>query len=212
MARIKHQKRIPYKKKFSIIVDGETEVWYFQLMKQFETLAIDIKPEIPRRKSLIEQFSTVSENAKHYDMVFWIVDIDTILKEHKETKKGQKTKIQEFKEYVEELKKLGNVWVLPVCPCFEFWILLHFEETTKFYATYDEIEKRLKNYLPDYEKTEKYYKRFNNDLYKILKPRQDFALANAKKLGDFDFENPYSAKCEIFKLFEFLLSTKKMGT
>ena len=55
---------------YSIIVDGETEIWYFQLLKQHEHLSVDIKPELPKKKSLFDQFNTVVDNARHYDKVF----------------------------------------------------------------------------------------------------------------------------------------------
>lgn len=93
MARDKQHRKGAGKKKFSIIVDGETELWYFQLMKQYESLPIDIMPEIPKRKSLQAQYETVLENAKHYDTVFWLIDYDAILKEDRETKKGQNSGI-----------------------------------------------------------------------------------------------------------------------
>ena len=78
------------KKTYSIIVDGETEIWYFQLLKQNERLSIDIKPELPKKKSLYDQFNTVVENARHYDKVFWVLDFDVVIKEDNDIKKGQK--------------------------------------------------------------------------------------------------------------------------
>ncbi len=204
MARNNQVKKGAGKEKFSLIVDGETEIWYFQLMKQHESLSIDIKPEIPKRKSLQAQFEMVAENAKHYDKVFWLVDYDAILKENKETKKGQKSIIQVFIEYKEKLSKVANTVVLVINPCWEFWLLAHFEETSKFYSTCEEAEKALKKHLPAYQKTEEYYKKANHDLYQQLKTAQAYALKNAKKQGNFDIEKPYSAISEVFILFEML--------
>lgn len=191
------------KKTFSIIVDGETEVWYFQLLKQNEHLNIDIKPELPKKKSLSEQFNTVVENAKHYDKVFWILDFDALIKEDKDAKKGQQLKTQEFNKYLKKLNGVENVEIFVNNPCLEFWYLLHFEESGKFYSRCEDAEKAVKKYLSDYDKSEKYYKKTNNDLYTKLKPYQSKAIKNAQKLGDFDSENPQSAKAEMYKIFSF---------
>lgn len=123
----------------------------------------------------------------------------------KETKQGQASKIEEFREYCVQLKACENVSVLVNTPCLEFWYLLHFKETGKYYAKCEDAEKVLKkSHLKDYEKTQKYYKKKNNDIYKKLKPQQIEAKKNAKKLGDFDFKNPESAKAEIYKVFDII--------
>ncbi|MEZ4884289.1 MAG: RloB family protein [Chitinophagales bacterium] len=209
MARRKNRRdRNSGKKTYSIVVDGETEVWYFQMLKQFESLPtkVDIKPELAKKKALKGQYDTIVENIeKGYDKVIWVLDFDTVVKESKDTKKGQKSKIQEFREYAEQLEKYPNVYVLINNPCLEFWYLLHFESTSKYYSKCDDAGKELKKkYLADYEKSQKYYKKRDNDIYSQLKPHQKTAVENAQKLGDFDFEDPESAKAEIYKIFELL--------
>jgi len=207
MSRRKSHRKGTGKKVYSIIVDGETEIWYFQLMKKHEDIPrIDIKPELPKRKTLKEQYELVKENLrKGYDKVIWLLDFDTILKEDRERKKGQPSILQEFKVYCKKLKDDKNVSVLVNTPCLEFWYLLHFEATGKYFAKCENAEKSLKkSYLKDYQKSQKYYKKTNNDLYQKLKPHQAAAITNARKLGSFDFENPATAKAEIYKVFTIL--------
>ena len=48
-------------------------------------------------------------------------------------------------------------------PCFEFWYLLHFQYTTKFFKDYPAVKNALTNYLPDYEKA--------GDVYNQLRVR-----------------------------------------
>ncbi len=67
MARIERRKKRRGKKSYSIIVKGQTEVWYLQLMKQYEKLPrIDIKPELPKNKKLKELFELVKNNTQIY--------------------------------------------------------------------------------------------------------------------------------------------------
>lgn len=209
MARRKNTRNIPkrvLKKIYSIIVDGKTETWYFQMLRKNENLSqINIKPELPKNKKLKELYELVTEHAQIYDKVIWILDFDVIVKEEKERKKGQASVIKIFQEYVKKLEKdCKNVVVLVNNPCLEFWYLLHFEPTGKFYSNCDDAIRQLRKHLPDYEKTEKYYKKNNNDIYKRLKPLQNIAKSNAKRLANFDFENPQKAKAEIYKILDIL--------
>jgi RloB-like protein len=188
---------------FALLVDGECEFWYFQMLKRNErALRVDLKPEIPQKKKLEDQFKKIVEYSSDYDKVFWIVDFDVLISESRVAAKGKKTALQEFKGYYHHLNKnYKNVVILINNPCFEFWLLLHFEATGKFFETCEEAAKKLLKYLPDYEKTEKYYTKWNHDLYLKLKPNLKTALENAQKLGAFDFENPAAAMAEMYLFF-----------
>ena len=202
---MRKNRTIPFKSKptYAFIVDGECEFWYFQMMKRNEhSLRINLKPELPQKKKLSEQFEQVKEAAKDYKMVFWVIDFDVITKETLETKKGKKPAIQEFNEYCAKLKRYKNVQVIVNNPCFEFWLLLHFESTDKYFTNCDYVTKQLKKYLPDYEKTKEYFTKQDNDIYLKLKPRLNEAIKNAKKLGVFDLNKWQSALAEMFIFFE----------
>lgn len=206
MSRKKTVNKRKGKKTFSIIVDGQTEVWYLQMLKKNETLGrIDIKPELPKKKKLSEQFTNVIDSSKDYDKVIWIVDFDTILKETKETKRGDKSPLEYFKEYFKHIESFDNIEVLVNTPCLEFWLLLHFENNGKFFDKCIDTEKLLKkSYIKNYEKSERFYKKREGDIYQILKEHQKTAKKNAKKLGHFDSNNPFKAVSGIYRLFEIL--------
>ena len=97
--------------------------------------------------------------------MYWIIDFDAINKETRETKKGKKTALYELEEYYYSIREIENIHIIINNPCFEYWLLLHFEATVKFYSTYDEMLKQLKKHLPDYEKTQKYYTKQDKDIY-----------------------------------------------
>ena len=47
---------------FAVVVDGETEAWYLQMLKRNERhIRVSIKPEIPAKKSLEDQYKLVCE-------------------------------------------------------------------------------------------------------------------------------------------------------
>ena len=201
----------PKKTAFSFILDGKCERWYLELLKQHEKLNdknIHLEPKLPQKKKLNDQFELAQTLAKESEKVFWVVDFDNILKETQEAKKGEKTPLQEFKELYNKCKDNENIVIIVNNPCLEYWFLQHFEQTSKYFATYDKLEKPLKKHLPDYEKTERYYKNFYQNIYLKLKPHLPTAIKNTQKLGKFNFENTQTGMAEMYKIFnELKIST-----
>jgi hypothetical protein len=189
---------------FAFVVDGKTELWYLQMLKRNEReIRVSIKPEIPNRKSVEEQYKLVCYlSDKEYTKVFWIIDLDVVIKEDNEAKKGRKSPLKMFEECRTELiTKYPNVVVIVNNPCLEFWFLLHFIKTSKDY-TASSVEKELRKHLNNYEKTEKFFTKQNDDIYLKLKPYLKTGLENAIALGNFDKENPTKAMCEMASLFK----------
>ncbi|MBC6427011.1 MAG: RloB domain-containing protein [Ekhidna sp.] len=190
---------------FAVVVDGETEVWYLQMLKRNEQdIRVSIKPEIPNKKSIEEQYNLVSDlSGKEFTKVFWIIDFDTVIKEENEAPKGKKSPIKTFIKYREDLfNNYSNVIVIVNNPCLEFWFLLHFKKTSKYYCTCSEAETQLKKHLENYKKTQKFFTKQNNDIYLKLKPHLKTAITNASALGDFDYQNPRKAMCKMERLFQ----------
>lgn len=203
---MKRDRKTPPSKGPSIIVvaDGETEAWYLNMLKRNERqIRISIKPEIFNKKSLEDQYELVNELAKNkFTDVFWIVDLDTIIKETREAPKGTPLPIDIFKNYRTRLEKeCKNVTVVVNNPCLEFWFLLHFEKTRRVFNSCSKAETQLKIHLKDYEKTRNYFTKHNSDIYLKLKPYLNKALKNAMALGNFDENNPYKAMCEMGSFF-----------
>ena len=193
--------KISKKKKAAIFVDGECELWYFQMMKRNENaISLDLLPKLPRKKKLNDLYKEVKNAANDYDLVIWIVDLDKVLEEERSKKKEGKNPKEEFLKYYKDLARLKNVKVIVSNPCLEYWLLLHYEYTAKPFKDCSEANQLLKKHLKDYDKSEKYF--VKNDLYKKIKNIQQTAVKNAKKLGEFSSESFDSSICEMFKLFD----------
>jgi len=189
---------------FAIVVEGETEAWYFQMLKRHERdIRVNIKPEIPGKKSLAEQYKLVRDlSKKEYTKVFWIIDLDTLVSEDSRTPKGKKSPLTIFHEYRKNLaRNCKNVVVIVNNPCLEFWFLLHFETTSRQFVNCSSAERRLRGYLTSYEKTKRFFTQENNDIYLMLKPHLNEALLNSIALGDYDHRDPSKAMCEMELLF-----------
>ncbi|MBR0246962.1 MAG: RloB domain-containing protein [Bacteroidales bacterium] len=196
------------RKTYGFVGDGETELWYLQMLKKNETtLTVTIKPELPQKKSVDEQFIYVVSLAEVHEKVFWIVDMDVIIRETREFKGPRdkspaailKLRYQQISNDPVLSKKvvfIGNT------PCLEYWILLHVLQTTRYYETCDQVCNEIVKYEPltGYEKTKKYYLQAN-DIYKHLKPFLATAKTNALRTGSFNPDNLQKGLSEMHKLF-----------
>lgn len=188
---------------FAVVVDGETEYWYLQMLKHNEpNIPFNIKPQILQKKNIDQQYELVTElSEEEYDKVFWIVDLDVLLKEERE-KRNSTSSLQQFLNYYKSLSKQQKIVVIVNNPCLEYWFLLHFQKTNKVFTACADAEKQVSQKLEGYEKTEKFFK--NNDIYKQLKPFLKTAKENATALGSFDPYNHSKAMCEMPLLFNTL--------
>ncbi|MBK8926396.1 MAG: RloB domain-containing protein [Crocinitomicaceae bacterium] len=98
-----------------------------QMIKRNERqIKVDIKPEIPQKKKLSDQYSKVIELSKSYDKVYWVIDLDVILSESLLVKKGNTKAIDALTQYKGVIEnKHKNVIVVINQPCLEFWFLIH---------------------------------------------------------------------------------------
>ena len=192
---------------FAIVADGETEIWYLQMMKQNERqVRLTIKPELPKKKRIEDQCELVCELAqREYDKVFWIVDLDQVTKEQREATGGKKDPMQTFIECREKVlhgkKYAKRVRVIVNNPCLEFWFLLHYTHTDKSFEGYGELAKALKKHMKDYNKSEGYFKQKNSDIYSKLKPYLNTAIKHSDRLGEFDPKDPSRAVSEMPQFF-----------
>lgn len=103
-------------------------------------------------------------------------------------------------EAANRLAEANGIKILLSNPCFEIWILLHFEPTAKAYQR-DELYFQVKKYIKNYEKCK--------EIYSLIKPRQKTAIENAKRLNYAHDENGISLSCrrcnpstQVFRIIE----------
>lgn len=143
----------------AIIADGETEKWYFQLLNDEENLRLPIT-YIHLKGSLTEMFEMVKEQcSRPFVKVYWVIDFDVIMKEERERAKDTQSPVALFRTILSEVhsssKKHPNLYLFINNPCLEFWYLLHYKETSRYYPMYEpDLRKELQSFLPHYEKSE----------------------------------------------------------
>jgi len=150
------------KDKILIVCEGEkTEPNYFKALKQkFRTQAIDIEIDgnsdpapINVVEHSIKKAKKEENGGDRYDIVYCVFDKD---------------KHENFNRALDKIpkdKKHGaKFYAIISVPCFEFWLLLHFEKRGKnFYQNENTpcenlVNSELKSFIPDYIKGYKNFK------------------------------------------------------
>jgi hypothetical protein len=190
-----------YKTRIAIVGDGFTEKIYFEQMRETERIKdVVIKPELPRKSVKGGSYKKSIESAKDlinegYDHVYCLVDYDTVIKENKAL------------EFLQDIGKLNadDITVYINNPCFETWVLAHYERTGQLFDDCESVEKRVKKYLDDYCKNQEYLKKKN--IYGCLRPMlESTAIPNAEFLEiDRDIQGPKYPRAEVYKLMRKIL-------
>lgn len=191
----------------ALVVDGQDEKWYIDRVKAHYPCnalkSIRIRPELPERKKVQELFDFAENKLnEEYTYVVLIIDMDEPLKDAKEFNTFQDL----YGKYVaahnnslvgRQKTKYGwmNKLLLIVNnPCLEYWYLLHYRKTTKFFADFAELQTELRRIpeLTQYKKCENYYNchpdiyirlERNNGLINARNNAVPFNISNCKTQG-----------------------------
>jgi hypothetical protein len=192
----RHTRNKQVKENVAIVGDGQTERIYFSDVRDTDRPNnLTIFPDYPRR---LGSYSGVLERALQliadYDKVFALIDMDKIIQENR---------LAVYQRDKAAATAKGII-VLENNPCFEIWLLLHFEYTGRLFASCLEVEQRLNHpdRIRDYSKEQRF--QAARRLYYHYKERlTNNAIPNAARLeiarADHDPQYP---RAEIFKFFE----------
>lgn len=176
------RRRAPFREPVTLVLivcGGEaTEPMYFNGLRQHlrnpaTKASVVVRPEDPKRV-----VSHASRQRADYDQIWCVLDVD------------------EF-DYTEAIRlaRASKVDMAVSNPCFEYWLLLHFEKCDATLTGYRDVERRLKKHLPVYDKSALRFSDFVAGL--------DDAVGRAKKRsrteGDEHRNNPSTG---VWKLVE----------
>lgn len=150
------------RKAIAVIGEGITEKYYVESLKGLSTFQIRPK-ELGKKASSLNK---LDENIKKsiqdgYDEVYCLIDMDG-KKDGKSKAEYDKIK-NKYHNKIHGNKNKGiqcKVLFIETERCTELWFLYHFTKSTltREFTSYKEIEKELKKFRPNYEKSDKYFK------------------------------------------------------
>lgn len=154
------------RKTIAVIGEGITEKFYIQSLKGISPFVImprELGIKASNLKSLEKNIAICFE--KGFDEIYCLIDMDG--KSSGKTKDEYLTLKSKFHNKIFSKKSMGiesKVIFIETERCTELWFLYHFTKSaiTRKFNSYNELEQELKNYRPNYEKSEKYFKSLVN--------------------------------------------------
>lgn len=132
----------------TIIGAGITEQWYFTHLKALRGYRVKIRPRFFGTETAAGLDKKIEEVLRDEGIAICVFDTDVSTWNETECKKL--TALQKKYE--------GNASVL-LCdsmPSIEYWFLLHYKHTSRYFGTSKAVIKELKKYMPQYDKTEQF--------------------------------------------------------
>lgn len=204
MARYREKrKKKSIGKRGLILCEGETEENYFkglisqnEYKRKFQAIEVNIfKPKDHSPVGLVNEAKKLINKAKRerntYSFIWVIFD------------KDGHVRIPDAFEIARSNNPVINIAF--TVPCFEFFVLLHFEKTTKPFVKCDKVISQIKkNWLPNYEKA--------TNIFDEIYEKRDIGFSNSQwvqKRADVDIKNgtrvyDLSAYSNIHEIVKFL--------
>lgn len=159
----------------TIIGAGITEQYYFEHLKNLFGYRLKIRPRFFGNENIYYIEQRIRQVLDEGGRAICIFDADVTNWDAAEKKK------------LEELKrKYGNKPDVLICdslPSIEYWFLLHFRKTAKFFTTSKEAERELSSYIRSYEKHERFLSKPDWVIQMTDDEKQNDAITRAKEIG-----------------------------
>ena len=158
----------------ALVGDGFTESIYFSDFRDTERpVGLRVIPDFPGR---IGSFAGVLERAielkEDYDRVYAMIDMDAVIAQQQ---------MQVYRQQKINAERAGVI-VLENNPCFEIWLLLHFERTGRLFQNCNQVVTALRRHIPGYHKGLRFAEAAR--LFFNLRDRIPQAIGNAKLLEE----------------------------
>lgn len=176
----------------TLLGKGITEQYYFSHLRTILGYHYTIKPYYFSVTSLTEMDRKITEAISEGGYAIAVFDADVASRNEVERKKMQKIKTK--------YSRKPNVVICDSLTSIEYWFLLHFENTNRFFNDSEATEAELRKHIHDYEKKKKFLQnsKWVDDL--CAEGKYNLAIQRAAAFGTEggSYSNIYKA----FELFE----------
>ena len=130
------------------------------------------------------------------DMAYCVLDSDFLASKNKQIALADKK------------AEANDLSLIVSSPCFEIWYLCHYDYSTKAFGSNEEVIDELKKKIPQYDKNKE-------DVYELLRPMQDNAVMNAKKLESYNIQGgkkshtvEFMPSTEVYRIIETIMEAE----
>lgn len=132
----------------TIIGAGITEQWYFTHLKSLRGYRVKIRPRFFGTETAVGMAKRIEEVLQNEGIAICVFDADVSTWNDAERRKLDVLR----KKY----KDNPSVLLCDSMPSIEFWFLLHYKNTSRFFGTSKAVIQELRKYVPQYDKTEQF--------------------------------------------------------
>lgn len=159
----------------TIIGEGLTERCYFKHLKSLKGYRYTCKPRNFSQQSIDDLQKQIDKVLEDDGVAVCVFDADVARDKPAERKKLEAMQ----KKYAGK----EQVILCDSMPSIEFWFLIHYLNTNKYFASSTDVIKVLRRFLPDFSKHETYLAKEKWVVDMIANGKQDIAMDRAKGFG-----------------------------
>ena len=144
MARIRKERELK-RSRITVIGEGLTERWYFEHLRTLKGYHYDCKPRFFTHQSYEEMGKLIDWVLQGGGIAVCVCDAD-ITRTNEERKKA-------FQAMKAKYAKNKNVLICDSMPSIEFWFLIHYVNTSKYFKDSDAVIQTLRRHIDNYDKS-----------------------------------------------------------
>lgn len=184
--------------RLTVIGEGYTEQYYFKHLKDLKNYHFRIKPNFFGVTSIDEFERKIRKVLSEYEIAICVFDTDIASRDEVEKKK--------LNSLIKKYAKSKDVIFCDSLPSIEYWFLLHYINTNRYYSDSKSIiaELNKSGRLESFEKKQNYLQKPDW----VLKLLEDNKLNDARERAK-SFGTVGESYSNIYKAFEELEKTKK---
>lgn len=200
MARVRKERELR-RSRITVIGEGLTERWYFEHLRTLKGYRYDCRPRFFAHQSFEEMSRLIDWVIQNGGIAVCVCDADVT-----RTNEERRKKFQEMKE---RYSNDDRVYICDSMPSIEFWFLIHYMNTRKFFRDSTAVKRVLRKYIPGYDKTGAFLEKISWVADMSTEERLNEACKRAALLGPTD--ESYSEIDRAIKLFIETLPKEEPG-
>ncbi len=177
----------------TIIGEGATERFYFTHLKSLNGYNYVCKPRNFAEQNIEDIQRQIERVLTDEGIAVCVFDVDVTRIHH-----ADKVKFNAMRQHY---ANNPSVIICESMPSIEFWFLLHYLKTNRYFATSDEVITAMRRYLPNFSKQQSYLSKENWVATLLADNKLTTAINNAITIGE-EGES-YSNHHKLFVLLNF---------
>lgn len=192
MARRRKERELK-RSRITVIGEGLTERWYFDHLRTAMGFRYDCKPRFFSKQSFDEMRKLIDWVLQNDGIAVCVCDADITRENIIESQK-----LKDMKVYYASNNK---VFICDSMPSIEFWFLLHYLETSRYFRDSAEVATTLRRYLPAFQKHSTFLEKPQWVIELCADNKLHAALSRAKVLSQTPQVESYSNVYKAIELF-----------